>query len=116
MSVPNRAPWINIAVGILTIISPFVFASSTMGARWDLVITGIIIGVVAIIEMSVYVKSIHMNYWPVINILAGIWLFISTAFVRDDVGLMWSNVVLGVLSIVTAVVALSYERIHAHAP
>lgn len=112
MDVPNRAPWINIAVGILAIISPFAMAGSTYAAKWDMVITGIIIGLVAIAEMSVYARSSRMHYWPVINILAGVWLFISTSFAVGNPGLAWSNIVLGVVSIVTACVVLSYERVH----
>jgi hypothetical protein len=112
MNIPNRAPWLNVAVGILTIISPFALGSASMAARWDLVVTGIIIGIVAIIELSIYARTTHMSYWPVINILAGIWLLISTTYAQGDVGLLWSNVVLGILAIVSAAIALSYEKVH----
>jgi 4-hydroxybenzoate polyprenyltransferase len=77
-----------------------------------MVITGFIIGIVAIVEMATYAKTNRMGYWPAINILAGIWLFISTGIVAMNVALVWSNIVLGVLAIVTALVALSYERMH----
>ncbi|HLI97307.1 MAG TPA: hypothetical protein VKT72_14660 [Candidatus Baltobacteraceae bacterium] len=112
MEIPNRVPWVNVAVGILTIISPFVAVPDSYGAKWDMVITGFIIGIVAIIEMATFAKTNRMGYWPVINILAGIWLFISTGIVVMNVTLVWSNIVLGVLAIVTALVALSYERMH----
>ena len=112
MEIPNRVPWVNVAVGILTIISPFVAVPDSYGAKWDMVITGFIIGIVAIIEMATYAKTNRMGYWPAINILAGIWLFISTGIVAMNVALVWSNIVLGVLAIVTALVALSYERMH----
>ncbi len=112
MEIPNRVPWVNVAVGILTIISPFVAVPDSYGAKWDMVITGFIIGIVAIIEMATFAKTNRMGYWPVINIVAGIWLFISTGIVAMNVTLVWSNIVLGVLAIVTALVALSYERMH----
>ena len=112
MDIPNRVPWVNVAIGILTIISPFVAVPDSYGAKWDLVVTGIIIGVVAIIEMATYGKSARMNYWPLINILAGIWLFISTGIVTMNLTLVWSTIMLGVMAIVTALVALSYERMH----
>ncbi|MEO6912671.1 MAG: SPW repeat protein [Candidatus Baltobacteraceae bacterium] len=111
MQVPNRVPWVNVAVGILAIISPYLFTGTSSGARWDMTITGIVIAVVAIIAMSVQDKVGH-NYWPVINVLAGIWLIISTTFVQGETAMVWSNVVLGVVAIVTSVVSLSYERIH----
>ena|SRR5690348_9647128 len=113
MDIPNRVPWVNVAIGILTIISPFVAVPSSTFARWDLVITGFIIGIVALAELGSYGKTARMGYWPVVNILAGIWLFVSTTWLSGDVAMIWSNIVLGVMTIVTALVALSYERLHA---
>lgn len=112
MEIPNRAPWVNVAIGILTIISPFVAVPDSYGAKWDLVITGILIGIFAIVEMSTFARSARMNYWPLLNVLLGIWLFISTGIVAMNLTLVWSSIMLGVLTIVTALVALSYERLH----
>jgi|SRR5579875_2946852 hypothetical protein len=113
MDVPNRVSWVNVAVGVLAIISPFVNGVMSVGARWDIVITGLVIAIFALVELSVSSKPQHGRYWPVVNLLAGIWLIISTAFVRDNTGMMWSNVALGILAVVTALTALSYERLHA---
>jgi hypothetical protein len=112
MEIPNRVPWVNLTVGVLTIISPFVAVPNPYGIKLDLVVTGFIIAVVAITEMVMHARSDRMGHWPAINILAGIWLFISTTWANGNVTLVWSNIVLGVLSIVTALVALSYERMH----
>lgn len=112
MEIPNRVPWVNVAVGILTIISPFVAVPDSYGAKWSMVVTGFIIGIVAIIELATFARSARMGYWPLINILAGIWLFISTGVVSMNLTLVWSAIMLGVMSIVTALVALSYERMH----
>ncbi len=115
MTLPNRAPWINVAVGILAIAAPFLVRPTTVAATWISVITGIVIAVVAIIELSVYVRSTHMNYWAVISLLAGVWLLISTTFARGNTALLWSDITLGIIAIVTSLVALSYERLHAEA-
>jgi hypothetical protein len=112
MEIPNRVPWVNVAVGILAIVSPFVAVPDSYGAKWDMVITGFIIGIVAIIEMSTFGHSRRMGYWPLINVLAGIWLFISTGIVAMNLALVWSAIMLGVMTIVTALVSLSYERMH----
>lgn len=114
--IPNRVPWLNIAVGIMTIVSPYAMATALTPVKTNLVITGIIIAVVAILEMAAHARSHSMNYWPVINILAGLWLFISTTMAAGNAGLIWSNIVLGVCSIVTAIIALSYERMHSRLP
>lgn len=112
MEIPNRVPWVNVAVGILTIISPFVAVPNPSGAKWAMVIAGFVIAVVAIVEMATYARTAGMGYWPAINIVAGIWLFISTTFMAGNIALIWSSIMLGVLTIVTALVALSYERMH----
>ncbi len=112
MEIPNRVPWVNIAVGILTIVSPFVAVPNSAFARWDMVITGFIIGIIAIAELASFGKGTRMNYWPFVSILAGIWLFISTTWLSGDVAMIWSNIVLGVIAIVAALVTLSYERMH----
>ncbi|HEX8805791.1 MAG TPA: SPW repeat protein [Candidatus Aquilonibacter sp.] len=118
MSTPNFAPWTNIAVGILAIISPF--AVHVTGAiQTSTIIVGIIIAVIAIVELASYSRTSNMTYWPVINILAGIWLFISTSLADGNLAIIWSCITLGVIAIVTALVALAYERVHAteaHAP
>jgi membrane-bound ClpP family serine protease len=101
----NRVPWINLAVGILTLISPWSLHAASYGAKWDVTITGIVIAIVAIIAMSLREK----HYWPVLNILLGVWLIVSIAFVENDSALAWSNVALGVMAIVTGLVSQTYS-------
>lgn len=112
MNIPNRAPWINLAVGILTIISPYALAITSGAVFTSTWIVGVIMVIVAIVEMVAYAQSHAMNYWPAINLLAGIWLLISTSF-GGSAGMVWSDIVLGVVAIITAAVSLSYERVHA---
>jgi hypothetical protein len=112
MQIPNRVPWVNAVVGILTIISPFVSVPNAAANKWSGVIDGTVIAVVALAEMGAYGRNAKMNYWPAINILAGIWLFISTMFAAGNVTIVWSDIVLGAIAIVTALVSLSYERLH----
>lgn len=109
---PNRVPWITVTAGVLVILSPFVAVPTSLFVRWDVVITGAVIAGLGIIELVAYGKTARMNYWPVICILAGVWLFISTTWLAGNVAMIWSNIVLGVVTIVSALVALSYERLH----
>jgi len=102
-------PWINLVLGILVLLSPWVLANVSSGVAWNITITGIVISIVAIIELGMQAKG-TANWWPVVNILAGIWLLISTSFVRGDAAMVWSNVVTGILAIVTAIVSQVYER------
>ena len=102
-------PWINLVLGILVLLSPWVLGNVSSGAAWDMTVTGIVIGIVALVELSMQARG-AANWWPIINIVAGIWLLISTSFVRGDAAMIWSNVVLGILAVVTAIVSQVYER------
>jgi len=108
-AVHNRVPLINLAVGVLALISPWVSPTSTT-ARWDMTITGIVIAIIAIIAMSIHGK----NYLPILNALLGVWLLISITFVSGNAAMLWSNVVLGVLAIVTGLVSQSSETASSH--
>jgi SPW repeat len=116
MNVPNRVPWINLAIGILTIISPYALGATSGAIFTSCWIAGVVIAIVALIDLGVSASSKHMSYWPVINLLAGIWLLIATAFAQATPGMACSDILLGIAAIVTAVVSLSYERLHASEP
>ncbi len=112
-TVHNRVPWINLAIGIMTIIAPYALGTSDTATKWSLTITGIVVGIVAIIELAMDSQNRGVAYWPVINLLAGIWLIISTSLAAGNTAVIWNDIVLGVAAIITAIVSMSYERIHA---
>lgn len=103
----RRLAWVTIAIGMLTIISPFVLTPRSLFARNDMVITGCVIAATALFELTRQRRVALANYLPTINIVAGVWLFISTTWLTGN-ALVWNNIVLGVLTIITALVALSY--------
>ncbi|MBV8223539.1 MAG: hypothetical protein JO293_09285 [Candidatus Eremiobacteraeota bacterium] len=109
MKVPNYVPIITVAIGLLTIASPFV---NRIGGAQDvsLICAGAIMVVVGVVTLTVHARS-GMNFWPVLSLLAGIWIVASTAFVTDALTVNWTNLVLGALAILTALVSLAHERI-----
>jgi hypothetical protein len=109
-AVGNRVPVINLAVGILTLISPWVLRPPSSTALWDVTATGIAIGVVALVTMS----ATNRQNWPLVNVLLGIWLLVSLVFIGNQMAMLWSNIVLGVLAIVTGLVSQSYEPVTHH--
>lgn len=114
--VPNRVSWVNLAVGILTIIAPFALGDTSVATRWGLVIGGLVIAIVAIIELSLNAQ--HHNrgsYWPVVNIVAGVWLLVATSLAAGNAGVVWSDTALGIVTIVTAIVSLAYDHMSATA-
>lgn len=98
-------PWVNVAIGIAVIVTPFIGSAASNGLKISNVITGIIIGIVALIAFFASQSKSGTNI-AVINIAAGIWLWISTSFALD-VTITWENVVFGVLAILTAVISMS---------
>jgi hypothetical protein len=106
----HRTPLINLAVGILTLISPWVLHPSSTTAVWDMFFTGIVIAVIALVATNMHAK----NYWPSVNALLGVWLLISITFCGGQLAMVWSNLVLGVVAIVTGLVSQSYETLSTH--
>jgi len=110
-TVHNRVPWINLAVGIMTIIGPYALGTSDTATKWSLVITGIVIAIVAIIELAMDSRNRGVSYWPIVNIIAGVWLLISTSMAAGNANVIWNDVFLGITAIITALVSMSYERL-----
>lgn len=97
----GSSSWLNILLAIWVIISPFVLAFSSPRAMWSNVATGIVVGILAIIRLSVR----NQPGWSWINVILGIWLILSP-FVLGVVSgaTLWNNVIIG---IIVAAIALS---------
>jgi len=99
--------WINVGSGSLMVASTWLFAMPTSDARWDVRITGALTIVAALIA----VRSLNANWSAsasVVEMFAGIWLLLSTTFVHGDLMAVWSNILLGLVTVVVA--TLTYER------
>lgn len=103
----DRLNWVNLALGIWVLLSPFVLGFSNNGpAQWNNVATGIAVALMAVLGASVW------------NIALGIWLFLSP-FVLGFSQLpapLWNNVILGALIGVIALSLSSSTRRTAAAP
>jgi nicotinamide riboside transporter PnuC len=106
---PNRVPLVNLVVGILVLISPWALHHASGTATWDLTITGIVIGIVALIAMGAHGKGGY-NFWPTVNVFLGLWLLISLGFMHGDAAIRWTTIVLGLLAVVAGLVSQSYEE------
>jgi SPW repeat len=96
VSMPERRgtgnSWVNILLGIWVIISPFMFGIHAPKGIWNNVITGVVVGVLAIIRLSM-----HQPGWSWLNLILGIWLVISPFVLFLSGAAMWNNVILGIL-------------------
>src|SRR6188472_343428 len=87
--------WLNIALGIWVIISPFVVQFSQLpAAMWNNVIVGIVVAVLAIIRTSVRSQTA----WSWANVILGIWMIISPfALGVMTAAILWNNIILGIV-------------------
>jgi hypothetical protein len=103
----KTAGGLNIIAGIWLIISGFILGYSNQPAPlWDDIILGIIVLVVAWARIA-NVGAMPSLAW--INIIAGIWLFISPWVVRfsNQPTAMWNNIILGIIVFILAIWGLS---------
>ena len=84
--------WVNIALGIWMIVSPFVLAIHSSKAIWNNVIAGAIVGILALIRWSM-----RQTGWSWLNLILGAWLVISPFVLFLSGPAMWNNVILGII-------------------
>jgi hypothetical protein len=99
------ASWLNIALGIWVIISPFVVQFWRLpAAMWNNVIVGIVIAILAIIRTSVPRQA----GWSWANVILGIWMIISPfALGVTTTAILWTNIILGIVIALIAAVSAS---------
>lgn len=86
--------WVNILLGIWVLISPFVLAFELTTATWNNIVTGFVVGVLALIQLS----APNQTGWSRINVLAGVWLVMSPfALGFFSVDGLWNNVIVGII-------------------
>ena len=110
---PGRSGWretiagaafLNLIAGIWLIIAPWVLGYAAGDPKWNDVVFGAIIGVLALLRMS----GTYATAWAsAVNMLIGAWVFIS-AFWLDKSGTAGANdIILGVIVFVLAAISLS---------
>jgi len=84
--------WVNIVLGIWVIISPFLLAFHSSKAVWNNVITGAVVGILALIRWGM-----RQPGWSWLNLILGAWLVISPFVLFLSGAAMWNNVILGII-------------------
>jgi SPW repeat len=83
---------VNILLGIWVLVSPFVLAFHSSKAVWSNVITGVIVGILALVRWSM-----HQPGWSWLNLMLGIWLVVSPFVLFASGAAMWNNVIVGII-------------------
>ncbi|HEY4258328.1 MAG TPA: SPW repeat protein [Candidatus Udaeobacter sp.] len=112
VTVPERSNrrgsgWLNIVFGIGVIISPFVLGFHSPKAIWNNVITGVVVGVLALIRWSM-----RQPGWSWLNLILGAWLVISPFVFFLSGAAMWNNVILGII-IAASALTNTYSKVSA---
>ena len=97
VAVPERSSrrgsgWVNIVLGIWVIVSPFVLGTHSPKGIWNNVVTGFVVGILAVLRLSMLQQG-----WSSLNLILGIWLVISPFVLFLSGVVMWSNVIVGIL-------------------
>jgi phosphatidylserine synthase len=109
MELHNRAPWNNVVCGLLVFSSRWFVSPIAESSDWNLFWTGIAIVIIALTAMIAH-GNIARNYWSSLNVLAGLWLIVSTRVILPPEAMTWAQICLGVLAITIALTSLANER------
>jgi hypothetical protein len=101
--------WVNIVLGIWVIISPFILGFQSPNAVWSNVVAGVLVGILALLRWSM-----HQPGWSWLNLILGIWLFISPFVFFLSGAAMWNNVILGII-IAALALTNTYSKVSAEA-
>lgn len=96
----KTASGINVLAGIWLVISPFLLGFSGTAASTNAIITGIIIGLIALVRSSSPDSAVWLDY---VNVILGVWLVISSFVLGSMVmAAVWNSIILGVVVVVLA--------------
>jgi hypothetical protein len=85
---------LNVLAGIWLIIAPWVLGYSGRDPRWNDVVFGIIIGVLALIRVSGAYRAEVLSW---INLLIGVWLFVAAFTIDHTARAGWNDIILGII-------------------
>jgi hypothetical protein len=104
----GRSSLVNVVLGLWIIISAFVLGLHAPKAIWNNVVTGLLVGALAVIRWAMNQPGLS---W--MNLFLGIWLVISPFVLVLGTAAMWNNVLLG---IIVAALALTNTYSRASTP
>ena len=101
---PHLPDWINLILGLLLVISPWLFGfAATTSAMWNAVILGVIIAALSIAAISAYAR---WEEW--VNALAGLWVLFSPWFLGFSgvASAAWTHFIIGIAVVVIAAIEI----------
>lgn len=106
---PPRTDWrseivglsgLNVLAGIWLIIAPWVLGYSARDPRWNDVVFGIVVGVLALVRATGAYRAEWLSW---INAAIGVWLVIAAFTIDHTAVASWNDVILGIIVFLLAV-------------
>ena len=91
---------LNVLAGIWLIIAPWVLGYSARVPRWNDVVFGIVVGLLALIRAA---GGYRQHWASLVNALVGIWLFVAAFTIDHSAVAMWNDIILGVIVFALAI-------------
>ena len=91
---------LNVLAGIWLIIAPSVLGYSARVPRWNDVVFGIVVGLLALIRAA---GGYRQHWASLVNALVGIWLFVGAFTIDHSAVAMWNDVILGAIVFALAI-------------
>jgi len=85
---------LTVLAGIWLIVSPFVLGYDDGDGRWNPIVCGALVGLMALARLS---GAYRMPALGLLNALIGLWLFVSAFWLADSDEATWNSIILGVI-------------------
>jgi hypothetical protein len=91
---------LNVLAGIWLIIAPWVLGYSSRDPRWNDVVFGAIVGIIALVRALGAYREEWLSW---LNALIGIWVFIAAFTIDHTATNSWNDIILGIIVFVLAI-------------
>jgi hypothetical protein len=91
---------LNIVAGIWLIIAPWVLGYSGRDPRWNDVVFGIIVGILALVRATGAYREEWLSW---MNAAIGVWLFIAAFTIDHTARASWNDIILGIIVFLLAI-------------
>ena len=85
---------LNVLAGIWLIIAPWVLGYTSADPRWNDVVFGAIVGVLALVRVG---GAFRAAWLSAVNAAIGVWLFIAAFTIDSSATATWNDWILGVI-------------------
>lgn len=98
------ASGLNLLAGIWLIIAPWVLGYSGADPKWNDVVFGALIGILALVRISGPSRGVGLS---LVNALFGAWVFVAAFVIDSSSTAFWNDFILGIVVFVLAMLSAS---------